>query len=662
MATKAKKQARRERRAANRNADRASIAGREAATVDQRRQSAATANSSKDSPKQPAGPTILSVGSRDLTFDLGNAIDLKRFHTARKSSHDAMERFRRVRAIINKEIAGSWYDGPGGDVRSYLNKLSLSANIMAMAMAFNNPEIDVTSWNPDLWPFARRYTAAINRQIKNMDFKSTFYEATLDACVLMGVLQIQLADSGFVQTSDNQWVRKGEIWMQRVSFDDLILDLTPKDVRCTRFIGNWYRASLRRIKDRDDFDEGVVKLIAPSSKFNVDGAEQWSQEISTHYQVDDDELEPMCWLYDVYFPETHQFVTFAESDELWPLKVEEVDIGPMGPYEIMRLGLVPDNIMPSSPLHHLVALHRLINEVFGKVADQALAQKNIFATRPGEQDSGRVVMEAGNNQVVCTPTVPDQISIRGVDGPTMAWLLQTNGDIYNTCASNERALGGLGIEAQTASQEQQMLGQSSSLFAQMRAKVEDCAKNCARKIGREMWESETLTLEGQSPFENTNFFVNDTWRPKSHKAYSGEGKPREGKFDHYDFEVRVNSLGYKPPEAQLKSVIDFGQSLTVMQPLAQAGMMDMGAFAEFAAKQLNVPAIKQIFRPLFTDAATQGSGNPNQATKAPVTQRETVRNNVSRGPTGAGQGAAMASMMQGGAGGGGTATITGGKR
>jgi hypothetical protein len=662
LATKAKKKARRERQAAARNADRASVAGREAATVDQRRQTAATADSSKDSPKQPAGTTILSAGSRDLTFDLGKAIDLKRFHTARKSSHDTMERFRKVRAIINKEIAGSWYDGPGGDVRSYLNKLPLSANIMSMALAFNNPEIDVTSWNPDLWPFARQYTAGINRQIKNMDFRSTFYEATLDACVLMGVLQIQLADAGFAKTSDNQWVRKGEIWMQRVSPDDLILDLTPKDLRCTRFIGNWYRASLRRIKDRDDFDQDVAKLIAPSSKFNVDGSEQWSQEISTHYQVDDDELEPMCWLYDVYFSETHQFATFAESDELWPLKVEEdVDIGPMGPYEVLRLGLVPDNIMPSSPLHHLVALHRLINEVFGKVADQALSQKNIFATRPGEQDSGRVVMEAGNNQVVCTPTVPDQISIRGVDGPTMAWLLQTNGDIYNTCASNERALGGLGTEAPTATQEQQILGQAGSLFAQMRAKVEDCAKSCARKIGREMWESETLTLEGRSPFENTDFFVNDSWRPKSHKAYPGEGEPREGEFDHYDFEIRINSMGYKPPEAQLKSVIDFGQALTVMQPLAQAGQMDMAAFAEFGAKQLNIPAIKQIFRPLFIDAA-QGGSDPHQATKPASTQREVTRNNVSPGPKGSGQMAGMASMMQGGAGGGGTATVTGGTR
>jgi hypothetical protein len=193
----------------------------------------------------------------------------------------------------------------------------------------------------------------------------------------------------------------------------------------------------------------------------------------------------------------------------------------------------------------------------------------------------------------------------------------------------------------------------------MRSKVEDCAKNCARKIGREMWESETLTIEGRSPFESTNFFVNDTWRPKSHKAYPGEGKPREGDFDDYDFPIRVNSMGYRPPEAQLKAVIDFGQSLTVMQPLAQAGMMDLGAFAEFASRQLNSPAIKQIFRPLFIDAA-QGASNPHQATKPASTQREVTRNNVSRGPSGAGQGAAMASMM--GAGGGGTATVTGGTR
>lgn len=120
-------------------------------------------------------------------------------------------------------------------------------------------------------------------------------------------------------------------------------------------------------------------------------------------------------------------------------------------------------------------------------------------------------------------------------------------------------------------------------------------------------------------------------------------------------------MAYKPPEVQLKSVIDFGQALTVMQSLAQAGMMDMGAFAEFGAKQLNIPAIKQIFKPLFVDAA-QGARDPHQATKPAATQRETVRNNVSRGASGSGQTAMLGQLMQSGAGGGGTATVTRGGR
>jgi hypothetical protein len=599
-----------------------------------------------------------------MAFDLGSAIDLKRFQTARKTSQDALDPYRRVRAAINRELGGSWYSTQGGNgVRDYVNKLGTTANVLAMALAYNNPEVEVASWNPQNWPFAWKWTESINRVIKNIDFRTTFYEATLDATVLWGILKVRLADSGYVKTADNQWVMPGQIWMDRVSPDDLIIDLSPKDARCVRFIGDWYRASFRRVKDRDDFDEAVVKKMAPTSKYNLDSGEEYSAQIATGARVDDDELEPMVWLYDVYFPETHQLATFSQNDDLWPLKVEDSDVGPMGPYELLSLGLVPDNLVPSSPLQQLMALHRLINRIFTKLASQATAQKNIFVSRPGDEKWGQIMKDAQNNEWVVSPTTPDQISIRGVDGPTMAFWLQ-NQEIYNTQSGNERALGGLGTDAPTATQEQMMLGQAGGLIGRMRSKVEQCAENCCRKIGVEMWESESLTVDGSSEIGQTKLYQPTTWRPKSYKPKPGESPTREGLRDHYDFQIRANSMGYKPPEAQLQQVVQFGQALTTMLPLAQAGKMDLAAFAEFAARSLNNPSLKKIFRPLMVDALAQSSSSGDHAaTKPPMTQRTVTRNNVSPGPKGSGLQSVLGQMMQGSAnGGGGTATVTKGSR
>jgi hypothetical protein len=599
-----------------------------------------------------------SAEDESPTFDLKGAIDLKRFHTARRTSANVMEPFRKVRAVINREMAGPWYSRTGSQ-ESYVNKISTTANILSMALAYNNPKIEVKSWNPKLWPFARRWTETINRQIANMGFRDTFYEATLDATVLWGILKIRLAESGYVETTDNQWVMPGQVAMDRVSFDDLIIDLSPKSDRYIRFIGDWYRASYRKVRNRDDFDEEVVKKIGKTSKFTTpDTGEDYSQQISTHYQVDDDELEPMVWLCDVYFPETHQFVTFSDRDELWPLKIEDdVEIGPNGPYELLSLGLVPDNIIPSSPLHHLMAMHRAINDIFRKSVDQALAQKNVFAVRPGEESAGRQWKNARNNEFIVTTSAPDQVSIRGVDGPTMAFWLQM-GEVYNTQSGNERALGGLGIESPTATQEQQMLGQAGGLIGRMRSKVEQCAQACARKIGIEMWESETLTVEGSREVEQTGFHVPATWRPKSRDPEPGEGPTREGLRDNYDFMVRANSMGYRPPEAELKAVYEFGQMLTTMLPLIQAGKMDGEAFTDFAAEKLNCPDMKRIFRVMLVEAA--GDSDPHQATKPANTSREVVRRSGA-GPQGGGLATVVGQMMQGqNAGGGGAMVSKGG--
>jgi len=609
--------------------------------------------------RSPSGflPPRSTSHDEPMTFDLGGAIDLRRFHAARKSSANAMEPFRKVRATINREMAGPWYTFAADDGRTYVNKLATTASILSMALAYNNPEIEVTSWNPALWPFARKWTEAINRQIKNMGFRDTFYEATLDATVLWGILKVRLADSGYIATSDNQFVMPGEITMDRVSFDDLIIDLAPKSDRYIRFIGDWYRASYRKVRQRDDFDEAVVKKLGPTSKVGTpDTGGQSSQSIATRHQVDDDELEPMVWLGDVYFPETHQLVTISDREDLWPLKIQDdYDVGPNGPYELLGLGLVPDNMVPSSPLHHLLALHRAINKIFTKAIEQGLAQKNVFAVRPGEEKSGRMWRDARNNEFLVTTSAPDQVSVRGVDGGTMAFWLQM-GEVYNTQSSNERALGGLGIGAPTATQEAQMLGQATGLVGQMRAKVEHCAEGCARKIGIEMWESETLTIEGASEFEQTGMYIPAAWRPKSHVPESGEGPTREGLRDHYDFQVRANSMGYRPPEAELQGVYQFGQMLTTMLPLIQAGKMDGEAFTEFAAAKLNTPSLKRIFRGMLVEATGEGASDPHQATKAPFTQREVTRNNVSRGPQGGGLASVMAQMMQAAESGGSTVT------
>ena len=292
-------------------------------------------------------------------FDVGNKLDLDRLHKAKKTSRDALDPFRVIRAEFIRDFTGSWYSKSGARLYTLVNKLNQTARIYSMALAFNNPQCKVSSFNPQLWPFCRKYEVNINKVVANIDLKTTLQAGVLDAFFLMGIFKCRMADSGYVQTEDNVWIDPGKPWVDRVSFDDVVLDFSAKDIRAMRFIGNRYRVSYRRLMERDDFDKKVLGRVTPTSKFSVDSAGNRASNIASGWQVEDDELEPMCWLEDVYLPETRQIVTFYSDDEsLPPLKVMDDDSGPMGPYETLGLGLVPDNIIPSSPAQNLKATAR----------------------------------------------------------------------------------------------------------------------------------------------------------------------------------------------------------------------------------------------------------------------------------------------------------------
>ena len=323
-----------------------------------------------------------------MPFDVGNKTDRDRLHKAKKTSRDAWASFCNGRTEMIRSFTGSWYSVKGGSRRrTYVNRLQQSARIATMALAFNNPQVKIASFNPDLWPFARKYETTVNRVIANIDFKTTFQAGLLDAFFLMGIFKVYLADAGETMLDDDVWIDPGKPWVDRISPDDAILDLSVKDIRAMRFMGDRRRVNFASVQARDDFDRKVVAAMSATSKTSIESGTARASEIATGCTVDDDELEPMCWLEDIYLPETRQLVTFsADNDSLPPLKVMEDDNGPGGPYEFLGLGPVPDNIIHVSPASNLKALHDLGNRTYGKLADQVDAQKNIVGFEKGGTD------------------------------------------------------------------------------------------------------------------------------------------------------------------------------------------------------------------------------------------------------------------------------------
>ena len=572
-----------------------------------------------------------------MAFDLGNKESRGRLHAAKQTSRRRLDVFCKVRSEFLRDYVGSWYSEDGARWMTYVNKINQTARVYATFLAFTNPRVKVRSFDPKLWPFCRRYEVNINRVLANIDFKTTFQTGLLDAFFLMGVFNVRMADSGFVLTEDNVWVDPGKPWVDRVSPDDLILDMTARDIRAVRFIGHKYRVSYDAVMEREDFDPKVRRKVTPTSKHS-DGQNNAS-EIASGAAVDDDELEPMVWLEDVYLPETRQLATlWPDEESVGPLKVTDRDDRRLGPYKVLGLGLVPDNVIPSSPAQNLKPLHDLSNRLYRKLSAQASRQKSVIAYPPGGEDDalrGKKIPDGGY-VMFRDPKNLMPLSFPGVDGNTNAFFLAAQ-EVYNMLAGNERALAGLGSEAGTLGQEQMIESHATGMFGQMKAAVNECAGEIAREIGSLMFDDEYLTVESSMEAENTGYRVDSSWRP-------GE---RRGLKEHYDFSVEANSLSYRPPEVQVRQTMEYLQGLATVFPLVQAGVLDLQELTRMVAEAQNNPDLNKVVKGMREWMTGEAPADQHAATKAPVTSRETVRNNVSRGPQGMGMAGVLGQMMQG---------------
>jgi hypothetical protein len=586
-----------------------------------------------------------------MPWDVGNRIDRDRLHRAIHTSRDALRPFRRSRTEMIRDYVGSWYSSNGARMLTYVNKLNTTASIYSMALAFNNPQVNIDSPNLELWPFCRKYEVNINRVISNMDLKTTLQAAVLDAFFLFGMVNVYMADAGEIQIEDNIWIDPGKVWASRISPDDAILDMAVKDVREMRFCGHKYRMPYWKLTERDDFEQKVVRHMAPTSKYGAEEGSDRAQEVANGLAVDDDELEPMVWVENIYLPRTRQLVTFAaDNPDLPALKVSDGEPDCRGPYKFLGLGLVPDNIIPTTPAHHLKALHDLSNRLYRKLSAQASRQKNTFAFPPGSEDDAQRHKQAkdGEYWMARDPKSIAQINSAGVDGNTHAFFLAAQ-EIYNVQSGNERVVGGLGADAETLGQEEIVQAHASGRIVQMRDRVNCWVAEIAREIGGLMFDDNYLEINSSMEAEHTGLYVDASWRPDR----------REGLKDHYSFAVEPNSMTYRPPEQKLARIMAYVQQVGTVWPLVQAGVLDIKELTELAAEYENLPDLKRIFKYMTPDMMNQPSSGANGATKPAVTSRETVRTNRSQGPSGEGMGAVLGQLMQGRGMGGGQQMPTG---
>ena len=578
-------------------------------------------------------------------FDLKDQQKRDRLYKAIRLSRDALEPFRQVRQTLIKDYVGSWYNESGAENKTLVNLINQTARIYTVALAANNPSVLVSTPRMDMLPFARRFEVNLAKLISDMALDETFRMIVLDAffCLGCGVVMMRDTDTrfhGLLESEEDVWLDPGQPWFNRVSLDDLILDMTAKELSKMRYCGHRYRADFEKVMDEPGYDKKVKDKLRPTNREHHDSVGATRDMASDWGSAQDDDLKDMIWLQDIWIAENNTIVTLpCDQQDMEPLIERPWTGSQAGPYKFLSLGETPDNIIPTSPAMNLKGMHDLQNRLHRRMEADSDANRVVNVYPPGMEDDAERLRTAERNgwYRAKSPESIKQFQSGGVDQRDMALatFIQTE---YDRLAGNLQAMGGLGQQASTLGQEELIHGNVSKNVADMRMEVVSFASKCILDLGRLMWEDETLELKTSMEVGNTGINVNSDWTPDY----------RQGEFEDYEFRIEPYSMIFKTPEQKLQELFQVIREIAPLWPMFQASgaSIDAQAIVEEIARLKNRPEFKRFIT--FAAPAEMLGGDENTVRQSPVTSRETVRKNVSSGGTEAARSNALIQTLMGG--------------
>jgi hypothetical protein len=578
-------------------------------------------------------------------IDLANDEKRGRLLKAIRSSRASMEPFRRVRKELIKDYVGSWYAESGAENKTLVNLINQTARIYVVALAANNPQVLVSTSRTDEIAFARRFEVNLNKLISDMTLDKTFRAIVMDAffCLGCGVVMMRDTDTrfhGLLESEEDVWLDPGEPWLNRVSLDDLILDMPAKELTKMRYCGHRYRADYEKVMDEPGYSKKVKDKLKPTTRSHHDSTGAARDIASEWGSAEDDDLKDMIWLMDVWIAENNSIATMAcDQEDLEPLIEREWTGSQAGPYKFLSLGETPDNVIPTSPAINLKGMHDLQNRLHRRMEEDSDAHRVVNVYPPNMADDANRLRTAERNswQRGTSPEQIKQFEMGGVDQRDMALAVFLQGE-YDRFAGNLQAMGGLGSQASTVGQEELIHGQLSKNVADMRMAVVNFASECILDLGRLMWEDQTLELHTSMPVGNSGINVTSDWTPDY----------RLGNFEDYDFRVEPYSMVFKTPQQHLQEYFQVLREIAPLWPMFQASgaSLNVQVLVKEMARLMNKPEIEQL---ITFATPTDMLGSDQNTVRSPAhTVRENVRKNVSGGGTEQARTNALVQTLMGG--------------
>lgn len=559
-------------------------------------------------------------------------------------SRYVMQFYREEHMRAVRRLAGNRYSPNAERKKTYINLISLYTNIVSRSLFSANPRAMLSTFDPAQKPVVSAAESWMNMELVRQNAADKLKRLVLDGLMSMGIAKVCLAtpeDAALLGWG----VKAGQPLLSRVNLCDFVFDHRARDFDEVAFMGHRYAVPLAVAKENPHFNKAARDKLQARSQiaYNKEGDERIGEIGRTRYG-DDEDLEDMVELWEVYLPRHKVVRTLTESDMSGPTSAwegqepiplrEQRWIGPeTGPFIILPYQIVPGQIFPKGPIQDLMELDEGANESYRKLMRQAARLKVNTVCGAQNSEDGQNLKNASDGDSV---PVSDPQSVRDVvQGGPHAGLFQWTKEVmdrFMLMGGNLMTMGGLAPEAGTLGQEQLLMQQSNGQVAAMQdATVSFVTKICSSMLWY-FWNDPKMVME----VPVTDPRLPDVHQIRSVHPWTEQNETllrRTGPVP--DLKIDPYSMRTTTPQQRAKDLTQLVTQIYV--PLAQLAQQqgitfDFNAFLGIMAKYLDAPDLQSILT--IQDAggqvgnsipSTEGEGGSPSASPQP---REYIRRSL----------------------------------
>jgi len=580
---------------------------------------------------------------------------MSRLSEAIMFSRRKMQPFRENRLKAIRQYVGTNYSDHGSDDKVPINLLEQAINIYRRMVAATRPQALVRTKNSELKTEAADFETIVNHTLDEIGFEETLQRWVLDSMFGLGVVKVGLSP-GRAGEIDGFTHDVGQVFVDNVDFEDFCFDMTAKRWDQVQFCGNRYTLPYEMVMDLKLFGDKPVIANPYHRSTNEQGDERVGTLQTGGESLGTEQYMPTIELWDVWLPYENVIVTVQADTHSGgfynnePLQVIDWAGPECGPYHLLSMGDVPGNIMPLSPASLLIDLHELVNRLFRKLGRQAERQKTLTVVSGGAEEDGRRIVNASDGDTILSdrPEATKEMKFGGVDSPSLAFMIQLK-DMFSYLGGNLDSLGGLAPSAKSGKHDSLLKQSASVRIDDMQARTTNAVRKVIESISDYIYYDPAPSTRVYRDIPNSDLSVKVDFDPEI----------REGDFLDYAIDIAPYSMQSNSPSERLQIINQMMQQIVMpmSQQLQQRGIVpDMDRYMEILAKYSHMSELGEILKvadfaekETMQEMAEMGGKGSQGPSKAPVTERRYVRENVSMGGTRAGRDSEMTkALMNGG--------------